>query len=275
MSNGGNSVPLYCVHTISGAVTSYYPLAGLLAADQRVYGIQVPTANLHSMFSTSIEAMAAYYVDVLTSFQPDGPLILSGFSAGAAIALEMAKQLQVCGRELRLLVIFDGVLFNGRWSPVYYGKLVRNLPLWRRNGSTARDGFTDYATTSERCMKRKFLSARKRAATLLKGKPISFNDIADAVDTTKWPDAQMSFARGLYKALKTYVPKEFEDDMVVYLTKQKALHELSLSETIWEGIAHRAEIVYVDGDHVSMMQQPSVHYLADDLRERLHEVGGK
>jgi thioesterase domain-containing protein len=38
--------------------------------------------------------------------------VLGGHSTGAIIALEMAQQLLARGREVSLLIILDGVLFN-------------------------------------------------------------------------------------------------------------------------------------------------------------------
>ncbi|HXF13598.1 MAG TPA: porin, partial [Terriglobales bacterium] len=69
------------------------------------------------------------------AFQPEGPYLLGGWSVGSTIALEMARQLQIADREVELLVALDGAPFNtnsgtSRWNPLYYWKLLRNLPLW-------------------------------------------------------------------------------------------------------------------------------------------------
>src|ERR1700722_15747966 len=87
--NGGGS-PFYCVHSIGGDVTSFRPLAQILGTERPVYGIQVPRDRLGADFAESIHAIAAYYADALAAFQPEGPLLLGGWSVGAAIALEMA-----------------------------------------------------------------------------------------------------------------------------------------------------------------------------------------
>ena len=64
--------------------------------------------------------------------------MIGGHSVGAIIALEMAQQLRARGREVSLLVVLDGELFNtgtelGRYNPLYWFKLLINVPNWIRD----------------------------------------------------------------------------------------------------------------------------------------------
>ena len=64
-----------------------------------------------------------------------GALFLGGHSVGATIALEMSQQLIARGREVSLLVIFDGWLLNtgaeiSFLNPLYWFNLLRYLPRW-------------------------------------------------------------------------------------------------------------------------------------------------
>lgn len=110
-------------------------VAGLLGDEYRMYGIQAPLEQVESNHSRSIEEMAKYYIGLLTAFQPTGPLILGGWSAGAVLALEMARQLRAAGRDVPLLFAIDGVLFNTGadlkpWSFAYLVRFLGNLPRW-------------------------------------------------------------------------------------------------------------------------------------------------
>ena len=64
--------------------------------------------------------MSQYYVDQLVEFQPEGDFVIGGHYVGAMIALETAQQLRARGREVSLLVVFDGALFNigTNWDPI-------------------------------------------------------------------------------------------------------------------------------------------------------------
>ena len=83
-------------------------LARILGPEQRFYGIQAPPEMHNAEFAVSIESMARYYLEALVAFQPEGPYLLGGWSAGSVIALEMAQLLKVSGRKVELLIALDG-----------------------------------------------------------------------------------------------------------------------------------------------------------------------
>ncbi|MEM7396878.1 MAG: alpha/beta fold hydrolase, partial [Verrucomicrobiota bacterium] len=99
--------PIFWLHGALGDVEIYHELAS--HCDRPFYGIQArgwmtDRAPLHG-----IEAMASYYVHILLSVQPDGPIDLGGFSLGGLLAYEVARQLQDLGREVSSLVMLDSL----------------------------------------------------------------------------------------------------------------------------------------------------------------------
>lgn len=110
-------------------------MARMLGPKQKFCGIQVPTNGRTAEFARSIKEMSSCYVDELVKFQPNGAFLLGSYSIGAAIALEMSRQLIARGREVGLLVVFDGELFNtgaelSARNPLYWLKLLLNMPQW-------------------------------------------------------------------------------------------------------------------------------------------------
>ena len=110
-------------------------LAAALGPQQRFFGLQPPPDKRNASFASSIEAVAAYYVEELTAFQPEGAFVVGGSSVGATIALEMAQQLRAAGRTVDLLFAIDGAPYNTgaetpAWNPRLYWKYLRNLPLF-------------------------------------------------------------------------------------------------------------------------------------------------
>ncbi|MGE5334111.1 MAG: amino acid adenylation domain-containing protein [Nitrososphaerota archaeon] len=103
----GTRPPLFCIHPAGGIVFPYYTLAPYLGKDQPLYGIQDP--DLYNKRSTvkSIEEMAAQYVTVLRTVQPEGPYYLMGWSVGGLVAYEMARQLTRHGQVIATLIILD------------------------------------------------------------------------------------------------------------------------------------------------------------------------
>ncbi|WP_461044780.1 amino acid adenylation domain-containing protein [Spirosoma harenae] len=108
----GEGNALYLVHPISGDVNYVYQLAPYLPENQRLYGLRAVGLDGITNPLESIEAMAAYYVELLVQNQPEGPYSLGGFSLGGIIAFEMARQLKQMGREVNLLVLIDSYPIN-------------------------------------------------------------------------------------------------------------------------------------------------------------------
>jgi len=99
--------PLFCVHPAAGSPGVYLALAGHLGADQPVYGFQAP-GLLAGAPLARVEALAAHYVDAMQRVQPHGPYQLLGWSFGAVVVCEMARQLEQRGQQLALLALVDG-----------------------------------------------------------------------------------------------------------------------------------------------------------------------
>lgn len=98
--------PLFIVHPIEGATIALATLAVKLACP--VFGIQCTTQAPLS----SLEALAAFYVQQIRSKQPHGPYRIAGYSFGATVAYEMASQLQNANRDkadvIENLILLDG-----------------------------------------------------------------------------------------------------------------------------------------------------------------------
>jgi aspartate racemase len=54
--------------------------------------------------------MAAYYIELIQTVQPEGLYLLGGWSVGGIIAFEMARQIQAQGQEVSLLALIDSSL---------------------------------------------------------------------------------------------------------------------------------------------------------------------
>ncbi|MHB8595767.1 MAG: beta-ketoacyl synthase N-terminal-like domain-containing protein [Ktedonobacteraceae bacterium] len=77
----GSKRPFFCVHPQGGGVSCYLPLSRYLGADQPFYGLEEPALDGKQEPFTSIENMAAYYIEALRKVQPQGPFFLGGVVA--------------------------------------------------------------------------------------------------------------------------------------------------------------------------------------------------
>ena len=103
----GNKPPIYIVHGFGLNVLNFFPLALYMDADQPIFGLQGKGLDGTEELLTSVEDMAAHYINTITEFQPDGPFALAGYSFGGIVAYEMARQLKEQGRQITILAILD------------------------------------------------------------------------------------------------------------------------------------------------------------------------
>jgi amino acid adenylation domain-containing protein len=107
LQHAGSRRPLFLIHPSGGSVHWYTELSRLLGDEQPVYGLQARGIDGQEELHTSIEAMAAYSVAALRSVQPEGPYLIGGWSLGVVLAYEVAQQLQAAGQPVDLLALFD------------------------------------------------------------------------------------------------------------------------------------------------------------------------
>jgi thioesterase domain-containing protein len=89
-----------------GNVNNLVDLANALGQRRMVVGIQARGILGHSLHET-IEEMAAENIRYVRRHQPAGPYVLAGYSAGAQIAFEMARQLMAGGEQVAEVILLD------------------------------------------------------------------------------------------------------------------------------------------------------------------------
>lgn len=260
----GPGPALFCVHSMGGD-THYRRLAQLLGPEQRFYGIQIPPELRTLEFTSSVEGMARRYVDELLAFQPEGPYLLGGRSAGACIALEMAQQLRARGRETSLLVSIDGAPLHAlgpsrRLSPRYFWKVLRNFPVW------VADEFAPGFSARGLVQRVK----RRLGRIASPGKLTEKEQVRVYLGDGEFSNRAVELMESFYGAVMRYVPKPY-DGRVLLFQATEPLYDLNEVDETWKKIAPRLEIVRVRGTHASVVNEPHVLPLAAHLRKRLRE----
>ena len=104
----GEKSPLFLMHPINGEVDRYTALSKKLTIDRPIICLQDPTKSLEGVLFKSIEDMAANYINEILKNQSSGSYLIGGYSFGATLAVEIAKQLNMRGKKIALLALFDG-----------------------------------------------------------------------------------------------------------------------------------------------------------------------
>ncbi len=172
---------------------------------------------MNAAFANSITDIAQHHVELLISFQPEGPLVLGGWSAGAIIALEMTQQLRTLGRDVPLLIALDGAPCNtgaglSVWNPAYSWKLILNLPGWfkceRRQVHSLRQLMMNLGTA---------VAFRAQRALPFRNVQTLYGEaIRSLLGKVGWPSEQMPFVRALHSSLRAYVPARYNGRVLVY-----------------------------------------------------------
>lgn len=273
--DGHTGTQFYCVHSLSGAGGTDFGTLAKLMPDVRFYGIQAPTGKMvNAVFGASVEALADHYADALMEFQPTGPFLLGGWSAGAIIALEIAQTLIARDREVRLLAIIDAAPENTpirlpAWHPLYLWEMIGNLPGWVRHDARQQS----FRTLAQRLTRK--LRSMAGTATARGTQAPAMDDghvVEGFMDLSRYPAAQKSFMKRLYDALVRYEPKSYPGKVVVYEADIKPLFNLPQVGRVWRRLASGSHIVHVGGTHLSILREPHVTVLADDLRQRVADV---
>ncbi len=108
MQSKGSRPPIYLVHQLLGDILIYRAIAERFAPNRRVYGIQPPADFCERPTPYPLQALASDYIDEILQHQSVGPFHLGGYSSGAVIAFEMARQLKASGHEVGLLALIGG-----------------------------------------------------------------------------------------------------------------------------------------------------------------------
>ncbi len=205
--------------------------------------------------------MAAHYLQEIRHIQPTGPYYLGGRSFGGAVAFEMAHQLRAQGEQVALLAMLDTYPLG--WHKLLspdearrYTKEFRQLRI-KRHLANLRQlnavGKVNYVLGKIEYKKRKYKNWlwRLQKAFGLRA--------ADSLQSGLRDIEELN-----YLAAKKYVPHKYDGQVVFFCAQE----EVSADETLtgWQHVvAGGVEVVYVPGDHQTMIKEPHVQQLAEQL----------
>jgi thioesterase domain-containing protein/acyl carrier protein len=129
MQPEGTNPAFFSPHASGSNLWCYKDLVQNIGLEQPFYGIQPRTPETGLVVHTEIEAMAAEYVQAIRSAQPAGPYFLGGWSMGGVIAFEMAQQLQEQGETIGLLALIDTPAPTGEQSDHNWAMLLSAFAL--------------------------------------------------------------------------------------------------------------------------------------------------
>ncbi len=263
---GGPHPPIFFLHGRDGNVLNFYDLSRHLGKEQPVFGLQSWGMDGHCTPYSTIEEMAAHYVEEICGCFPEGPYLLGGMSMGGLIAYEAAQQLQAAGKDVALLVMFDTwlepdamggraevagfeilrrrFLFNCRRVRQHAARLVR-LPLRDLRG---------YLTAKFKTIRRRIKSRTWQVAYQTwanSGKPL--------------PPALQKVSEYNGMAAARYRPKPYRGVITYFQARDQEIQGPFDSVANWRVLARDVQVHRVPGTHLSLMYPPHVEHVGRKL----------
>jgi thioesterase domain-containing protein len=253
-----NGTPIFCIHPAGGTVMCYRDFAKHLGSDYSIYGLQGIGAHGKHFGHKSIEAMAAHYIKEIRTVQPEGPYNLVGWSLGGVVAYEMAQQLRKKKHPIAFLGLVDS-----------------DLPRQRRTRSLATRRFLlDFAhqcglevspevlqnlETEEQLT---FLLERAKGGKLIPA-DLSLERFRQVFERNA------RIFRANVRALRRYEPQPYSERVVLFQAIDRIGRSLSDQEGTWHALAENVEVHEVLGNHYTIICEPHVRNLTDQIRQYL------
>ncbi|MBA3921185.1 MAG: non-ribosomal peptide synthetase, partial [Nostocaceae cyanobacterium] len=263
----GSKPPLFCIHPLGGETLCYRDLARHLGSEQPVYGLQPIGLDGKELPHTRIADMASCYIQEIKSIQPNGPYFLLGWSFGGFVVYEMAQQLHSQGEKVSLLGMIDSV------RPGYFQRapllmrvflhlnnIFQRGPayLWQK----AR-GWTYQGKYEIQQRYKRYLNAAQHVLDITP-------HLAENDEHLKVIDANM-------QALDEYIFQVYPGRMTLFRTSDEnrceAIGEQYDPQFGWGDITTGGiDINYIPGSHLSVMEEPYVQVIAEQLKVYLEKA---
>ena len=257
----GSRPPFFCVHPIGGNVVCYAELARQLGPEQPFYAFQTPQPGEDRKLST-IENLAAHYLEYLPEIQPRGPYRLGGWSMGGVIAFEMARRLVDRGEGVELVALIDSFAPSGLREPenlndkVLIASLIEDLEgLSGRSYGLSLDSLRQ-ATRDEALG----VVLDRMKSLDLAPRDFGLSELCDLVEVYQ----------ANLMALMNYKPQRYSGRVTLFRARPSISEQNPDSTLGWSHLAAGGvEVHEMETDHYSIIAEPSVRSLAARLNERL------
>jgi amino acid adenylation domain-containing protein len=268
-------------------------LARALGHEQRFYAV-APHGMSGDHIPSTIEAMAASYVDMIQAVEPEGPYLLGGFCHAGLIAFEMARQLERKGEKVALVAM----IAPPAWNPPHWRSVkdavAAVMSVCRRDSERSTDLFLRFR--ERRIRLRQFCAYSKKWLRETASMPVS-GQIAHSAGKVKrlglllrekpWalepvdPPPTDDLTSAYRRAVDSYVRRPYSGRVALYWPRKMPVKtlggpprdwasapDLSLG---WRRIAAQVEVQPLPGDHTTSITT-HVQSLASRLKMSIEQA---
>ncbi|CAM3026088.1 SDR family NAD(P)-dependent oxidoreductase [Legionella anisa] len=245
--NPNSSKNVFFIHPVGGTLILYTNMIKQLDNSYNYYGIQnINIANKVIIETDSLKKLAEKYVYEIQKIQSDGPYVLMGASLGGTLAYEMGRQLLNLGKQVSFVAMFDS------WATF-------------SEKSHDEDIFRDYMYSQ---MKSEFDEFASKLSELAVENEEIIKNICDA----RWK---------LMTLLLNYSIQSGDVNIKIHQFKAKQLdsfhiNNINTPDNGWKKYTNLPVSSYeIDGDHISILEQPGVNQIITELNSLLSQMKSK
>jgi amino acid adenylation domain-containing protein len=258
---GDSQQPFFCVHPMFGVVFPYLELAHHLGSHRSFYGLQPLGLDGKSPPLNRIEAIASYYVQAIQSLQPHGPYFLGGWSFGGLVAFEMAQQLTQAGQPIGLLAILDTPAPCNKPSFYQSLKFLLGTALW-----STLPFLLDYgALATHQLQSRSWFSRGQWSAIVRLLPEESRLQLLDESAIRSLLPIVYANSQATYR----YVPQLYPHRLTLFKAAEQPDALKNQPTLNWNTLVNDIQLHQVPGNHLSLLKQPHVQILAQQLGQSL------
>ena len=235
----GEGTPVFLAHTVLGGIMGYRELIPFIK--RPLYAFESPGLSGNGDFIPTVEAMAAHYIALMKTIQPEGPYAIGGWSMGGIVALEMAKQLTEAGDALEQVYVIDTIPWLEEADDA---EIVRR--------------FTQVQSSRNDLVTREELLPLEEDARLDRVLQILRATFPKAVFDRRYLSRLYQVYKNNQIAAQTYRPSYRGQVLVLRATERD--HEPFNQAWSVSDIPHL--MVNLPGDHLTLMFPPNVQHLA-------------
>lgn len=283
----GQKRPFFCVHGAGGHVLAFTKLSRFMRPDRPFYAFQAQGLDGKRPLYTSINAMAAHYIQEMRKIQPAGPYLLGGYSMGGAVAFEMAQQLSQQGEHVDLLAIIDtpaqpasleyvrrftrlitAVLRQSPQKELHYFLQLRQFFYRTRH----QIGLGLGENTRRVLRKLRLLPSVNQSGKQPRSQEMDNEDL-------QLRNAQDSRIRQMYvinhQAFETYIPQKYNGPVTIFKSTKgygDVSKDMNDPKMGWGRITDQIETHLIPGTHHAIMIGSNVSLLAEMLQSSLDKT---
>ncbi len=263
--------PLYIVpgdHGIGVEPVSSGMFVDFLSTELTAYALVARSADGKTPGHKTVSAMAADYIEAIRIIQPTGPYILLGGCIGAAIAFEMARQLEQSGDKVSLLMIDGSYMTTLRQIPDSLHKFATSMYL-REFPNLFRKRLKTLARASKKLQRRHMFPYLLRVVrTLYDEIEATFYAKTDWILFTRQERFQLQYR----KAIRRYRPGRYSGNIKLLLTSDYGKRTILKD---WQRVAGGGvQVEYlacIHGEHLKAYADQSAMFTKRAYKQALAE----